>query len=213
LILGGSLSAVSAAITASRSFPDLHICLTEPTDWPGGQFTSSGVSAPDFGLLNRNADNLPETFNDLIKAASSPNLNYKCWVSTVCLMPNVVFDNYIEPTLRELPNLSLLTRSVVKKVNVDELNNIVSVTIVSRSPISSSEEWSWLFSAEVDDWYSTQPSYHYKKEIIEISADVFIEATEFGDVLALLSSVTDINVTTGVEIPSEFSTEADSNCG
>jgi ribulose 1,5-bisphosphate synthetase/thiazole synthase len=66
LILGGSLSAVSAAITASRSFPNLHVCLTEPTDWPGGQFTSSGVSAPDFGLLNRNAANLPETFNDLI---------------------------------------------------------------------------------------------------------------------------------------------------
>lgn len=87
------------------------------------------------------------------------------------------------------------------------------MTIVNRTPISSSEEWSWLFSEEVDDWYSTQPSYHYNKEIIEISAEVFIEATEFGDVLALLSSVTEINVTTGVETPTEYSIEADSNCG
>ncbi len=28
----------------------MRICLTEPTDWLGGQLTSSGVSAIDFGM-------------------------------------------------------------------------------------------------------------------------------------------------------------------
>jgi hypothetical protein len=128
-------------------------------------------------------------------------------------MPNVVFKNYIEPTLNSLPNLTLLTRSVVKNIKVDGTNNIQSVTIVSRTPVSNSDEWSWLFSEEVNDWYSTTSSLHYNKEVIEIFADVFIEATEFGDVLALLSPVTGIDVTTGVEIPDELSTESNSNCG
>lgn len=70
-----------------------------------------------------------------------------------------------------------------------------------------------MFSAEVDDWYSITPSEHYNKQVIEITAKVFIEATEFGDVLALLTTVVEINVTTGVEQPDEFSPNADSNCG
>lgn len=128
-------------------------------------------------------------------------------------MPNVVFNNYIEPTLKSLPNLSLLTRSVVKNVKVDENNKILSATIISRMPVSNSDEWSWLFSAEVDDWYSASSSLHYNKEIIEVYADVFIEATEFGDVLALLSAVTGIEVTTGVEVPNETSKESNDECG
>lgn len=93
------------------------------------------------------------------------------------------------------------------------MNNILSVTIVSRIPVSNSDEWTWLFSEEVNDWYSTTSSFHYNKEVIEVFADIFIEATEFGDVLALLSPETGINVTTGVEIPNELSTKSDSNCG
>lgn len=213
LIAGGSLSSLSAAITASESFPKLHICLTEPTDWPGGQFTSSGVSAPDFGLLNRYSENLPSSFNDLIAAASSPVLNYKCWVSTVCLMPDVVFSSYVQPTLKALPNLTLLQRTVVKQVSVAPDNAVSSVTVVTRSPVEASAEWGRLFSEEAADWYSPSPSQYYGKEVTEISARVFVDATEFGDVLALLAPVAGITVTTGVEKPSEDSLSADSNCG
>jgi hypothetical protein len=213
LIAGGALSSLSAAIAAAETFPDLHVCLTEPTDWPGGQFTVGGVSAPDYGVLNRYPENLPSSFNDLIAASATPRLNYRCWVSTVCLVPNVIFENYVQPTVNALPNLTLLQRTVVKKVAVSSDNRVSSVTVVSRTPVSPSSEWSRLFSEEAEDWYSPTPSQHYGKVVTEISAKVFVDATEFGDVLALLVPVAGITVSTGVERPTEDSTTADSNCG
>lgn len=51
LIGGGSLSALAATITAANLTRDLKIVLLEPTDWPGGQLTSSSVP-PDFGPAN-----------------------------------------------------------------------------------------------------------------------------------------------------------------
>ena len=89
---GGSLSALAAAITAvnvskygSPSERNSHVCLLEPTDWPGGQLTASSVP-PDFGVENRAEANLSKTFVDTILAViGSWNANPgQCWVSTHC---------------------------------------------------------------------------------------------------------------------------------
>ena len=45
LIVGGGTGGVAAAIAAARY--GIDVCLTEETDWLGGQFTSQGVSALD----------------------------------------------------------------------------------------------------------------------------------------------------------------------
>ena len=37
--------------------------------------------------------------------------------------------------------------------------------------------------AQVADWYSPAPSEHFDKRPLRITGDVFVEATEFGDVL------------------------------
>ncbi len=47
----GSASALAAAFGAAEASTEATICLTEPTDWLGGQMTASGVSAIDFGLI------------------------------------------------------------------------------------------------------------------------------------------------------------------
>jgi hypothetical protein len=49
VIAGGSTSALAAAFGAAEASPTASICITEPTDWLGGQMSSSGVSAIDFG--------------------------------------------------------------------------------------------------------------------------------------------------------------------
>ncbi|HEY9678396.1 MAG TPA: FAD-dependent oxidoreductase [Drouetiella sp.] len=47
LIVGGGTGGVAAALAASKVRDDLKICMTEETDWIGGQMTAQGVSALD----------------------------------------------------------------------------------------------------------------------------------------------------------------------
>ena len=45
VILGGGLGGSAAALTAAQR--TRHVCMTEPTNWVGGQMTSQGISAFD----------------------------------------------------------------------------------------------------------------------------------------------------------------------
>lgn len=90
VIGGGSLAALAAALTAanvSKSLgSDMKIILLEPTDWPGGQLTSSNVP-PDFGQQNSVVENLPQAFVDLLINVAGPTWQTnpgKCWVSYKC---------------------------------------------------------------------------------------------------------------------------------
>ncbi len=47
VVVGGSTGGLAAAIASARNAK--NTCLLQPTDWPGGQLTSGGVSAIDFG--------------------------------------------------------------------------------------------------------------------------------------------------------------------
>ena len=52
-VAGGSAASLAAALTAAEAAPELSVCLTDWTDWPGGQMTSGGVPAIDFGGINQ----------------------------------------------------------------------------------------------------------------------------------------------------------------
>jgi len=54
---GGSTAAFAAAITAAEAAKDKIVCLTEMTDWLGGQMTAGGVPAIDFGGSNKIPEN------------------------------------------------------------------------------------------------------------------------------------------------------------
>jgi NADPH-dependent 2,4-dienoyl-CoA reductase/sulfur reductase-like enzyme len=68
IVAGGSLASLSAAIFAANSSSRLTVCLTDPTDWPGGQLISSAVPAVDFGPENSNPPNpnLSAQFNEMM---------------------------------------------------------------------------------------------------------------------------------------------------
>jgi ribulose 1,5-bisphosphate synthetase/thiazole synthase len=57
VVAGGSTASLASAITAAEAAPDLRVCFTEITDWPGGQMSSGGVPAIDFGGINGLAAN------------------------------------------------------------------------------------------------------------------------------------------------------------
>lgn len=51
LIAGGGIGGTAAAIKLSQAHPQLKVCLTEETDWLGGQMTAQGVCALDENYL------------------------------------------------------------------------------------------------------------------------------------------------------------------
>lgn len=93
VILGGSTAALAAAITAAKENESLSVCLSEvrikavelmlqPTDWLGGQLTSSAVPAIDFGPHDIQPDNQNVDFAEMM--ASIPGNPGHCWVSNKC---------------------------------------------------------------------------------------------------------------------------------
>src|ERR1700722_1524013 len=72
VIVGGSTAAIAAGIAAAKAEPGLHVVLLEPTDWIGGQLTSSAVCAVDWPSV-QGCDpfqtakaNWPRIFNDIV---------------------------------------------------------------------------------------------------------------------------------------------------
>ncbi|GMI09523.1 hypothetical protein TrVE_jg10391 [Triparma verrucosa] len=183
LIVGGSTAALAAALSAADDSPKSTVCLTEPTDWAGGQLTSSLISAIDFGENNRVEECLPTNFVDMLKAAGFPDNPRGCWVSTFCYEANVLMSQWIEPQLEKRENLNTIYNTVPVGVKVAG-NTVTAVDFVSREAVPSSTPPP-TFSSQIDDWYDPEDSASFSKTLMTIECDVVIDATEFGDVLVL----------------------------
>jgi hypothetical protein len=89
LIAGGGLSGVATAYEGLLA--GKKICMTEITDWMGGQISSQGVSALDERPTQREKNHFPRGYiqlRDRIKAFYNGNMNPgKCWVSVSCFLP------------------------------------------------------------------------------------------------------------------------------
>ena len=104
----------------------------------------------------------------------------------------------------------MLLRTAVINTTRNADGSVASITVVQRTPRPAYREWSMRFSDIVDDWcasphsprsprslrftiaghhgracrYTPTDSAYFTKEVMVLSGSVFIEATEFGDVLA-----------------------------
>ncbi|KAA0159782.1 hypothetical protein FNF28_05692 [Cafeteria roenbergensis] len=210
VVAGGSTASVAAAITAAEAAPELQVCLTELTDWPGGQLTAGGVPAIDFGELNWLPENQPRSFREMIDFLGGASHNPgACWVSRTCYMPNALAEGYLLPKLRSLPNLRLLLRTAVVDTIRDPSGRISSLTAVQRTPRNASSEWTARLSDELPDWYDPNDSPAFTKATLLLSGSVFVEATELADVLV----TGNFSWTQGAESPTENATDALSGCG
>lgn len=194
VIIGGSTAALASALAATDSNSSLAVCLTEPTDWVGGQLTSSMVTAIDFGKANHGANKLPSSFVSLLRSMGWPRTNPgNCWVSTACYH---VADarKWIEAALAQrAPALRVLPLAVPVEVALEPgaSARVHSITLVQRSPRAGVElnGFDVPYSAQVRDWYNPTPSERFEKATVHLvpRRDNFtvIDASELGDLLML----------------------------
>jgi len=206
VIAGGSTAAFAAAIASARS--GARTALLEPTDWVGGQLTSSGVPAVDeawhsvesniagepelkVGLIARNPANITPCF---LNALEGMNELGDCWVSRFCFRPKLLLKQQLLRLQKSAgENLTVYLETVVKRVQVDSATGkVISLSAIRRFPRDhvKAAGYDVLPSEDLADWYSPEPSCRFNKQQLHFvgkkhGQTVFIDATEWGEVLAL----------------------------
>lgn len=161
--------------------------------------TSSGVSAIDFSHITSNGirlgkesqrpENLEGTFYNWMQAL--PGNPGACWVSDKCYEPAPFVEKKIRPAIDAEPYLKVFINTVVKSVETKE-RQIVSLSAISRTAVQGTGYERYL-SEDIADWYSNKDSKNFSKATLTFlgrddKMPVFIDATEFGDVLVLSGS-------------------------
>jgi hypothetical protein len=212
LISGGSLAALTSALSAARE--GVKTCLVEPTNWAGGQLTASAVPAIDFAwhtiakksmsILTRQPENKEENLRQWTTNLHNPG---GCWVSHHCFSPKEFLEKKINPAIKSEPNLKVFFNTVVKS-SVQEDGKITGVTLISR-PLEAVNQKTGPLSETISSWYKW-PNLELNSQKIELigenSPSIFIDASENGDLLALSSDA----FSTGAD---DEGINADSTCG
>ena len=188
VIAGGSTAALAAALAASDDLSSSQsVCLTEPTSMVGGQLTSSLLTAIDFGHFNRLVDNLPTRFVELMTAVGFPSNPGNCWVSTLCYRAEDLIDAFVKPQLaKRSQNLRVLYNTVISDIVKSPNGAVEEVVVIQRNSDFGRDV---DFSAQVEAWYDASAVPNSTVARLRpsngTSTFVVIEATEYGDVLAL----------------------------
>lgn len=240
IVVGGSTAALGAALSAAREFRTENqgrvACLTEPTNWLGGQLTASGVPAIDWphhkvpkngknlnlSGLSRDVANNPPDFAKLMASVAPPigglfqgaNSPSACWVSKRCYEPLKLLpaiDALVDPLVQS-QNLRVFMRSVPKSVKKVD-GKIASVEIIQRTQLQNSADEE-LLSQVISDWYSRTSSDKFAKNSVTLAGrdgkiPVVIDATEWGEILVLA----DASYMQGVELSESAPSVTKATCG
>jgi hypothetical protein len=202
LIVGGGLSGTAAAF---KSLKLGHtVCLTELTDWVGGQISSQGTTALDESRKQRETlfyahgyteirDRVQEKYGEL-----NPG---ECWVSASCFLPedahSILFDMLEEAEAEGGGELKWFPNTVPKDLELNaEGNQIVSLVAIQHSPAPDAPPLNTEpLSQYIEDAYTYEDSARFDKAIIQFvpsttnsagPADWYvIEATETGELIAM----------------------------
>jgi hypothetical protein len=208
LIVGAGLAGTA---TAYESLLGGHtVCMTELTDWVGGQISSQGTTALDESKEQRNLlfysrgykelrDRVEEKYGEL-----NPG---QCWVSASCFMPYdanaILMDMLAEAEAEGGGELKWFPNTVVKEMELsDDGSQIESVVAIQHSPAPGTEPLNTDFLSEIiEDAYTYADSPRLSKTIFQFvptepenqgedapprPADWYvIEATETGELVAL----------------------------
>lgn len=234
LIIGGGLSGVAAsyeALLAGRT-----VCMTEITDWVGGQISAQGTSALDERTTQRSRLFYPHGYLEFRKRIEAyyHQLNPgDCWVSESCFLPKdankLMLQQLEEAEAKGKGTLKWFPSTVVKDLAIETVPNegtgkqITSVVAIQHSAKNEYLPLNSLpLSSTIEDAYTYEDSNKFNKEVIRFvpaansdkAADWYvIEATETGEILALA----DVPYRLGVDPlsasePSSSSKAGDSYC-
>ncbi len=206
LIVGGGLSGTSTAyesLLAGRT-----VCMTELTDWVGGQISSQGTSALDEARKQRSLLFYAEGYKALRQRIEKfyGELNSgDCWVSVSCFLPrdaDTILTNMLKDAAKEGGGtLKWFPSTVVKDLQISADGRMIDGAIaIQHTPAPGEPPLNTkLLSETLIDSYSYEDSDQFTKKIIQFTppsrrsnntpegpADWYVvEATETGEVIAL----------------------------
>jgi hypothetical protein len=209
LIVGGGLAGTAAAY---ESLLMGHtVCMTELTDWVGGQISSQGTTALDESREQRRLLFYSRGYNELRQRVEAKygELNPgQCWVSVTCFMPAdanaILMDMLAEAERQGGGDLKWFPNTVVKDLGLNANGtHIDEVVAIRHRPAPGTAPLNSDFLSEIiEDAYTYRDSARLSKEIIrfvpagivpkrgpgdvERRVDWFVvEATETGELIVL----------------------------
>ncbi|MFB2970981.1 FAD-dependent oxidoreductase [Aerosakkonema sp. BLCC-F183] len=234
LIVGGGLSGSAAAYEALLA--GKTVCLTEITDWVGGQISAQGTAALDERPTQRKLLYYPRGYLELRQRIEQhyKRLNPgKCWVSESCFLPRdghkLLFGILKDAEDRGNGKLKWFPSTVIKELEISGDGKIIqSAVAIQHRPAKNAPPLNTLpLSQTIEDSYRYENSAQFDKSIIRFvpkksrksaqkpkPADWFvIEATETGELIGLA----DIPYRLGIDPrsvlePSSASEKGDAYC-
>jgi hypothetical protein len=230
LVVGGGLSGVAASYEALLT--GKTVCMTEITDWVGGQISAQGTSALDERTTQRSKLFFPRGYLELRQRIEEyyGKLNPgDCWVSESCFLPKdanqVMWEQLKDAEAKGGGKLKWFPSTVIKDLKIEKVaqkGTGKQITTAIGIQHSSNNEYLPLntlpLSSTIEDAYSYEDSEKFSKEIIRFvpastsdkSADWYvIEATETGEIVGLA----DIPYRLGIDPLSSFEPSSSSVTG
>ena len=202
LVVGGGLSGVATAyegLLAGR-----RVCLTELTDWLGGQISSQGTSALDERRTQRSKLFYSRGYLELRKLIRRQynQLNPgKCWVSESCFLPHdghkILGKMLKDAAKKGRGKLQWFPNTVIKDLDISSDGKIINSAIaIQHQPAKGAPPLNTLpLSQTIEDSYSYQNSDKFDKRIIRFTSGqtkqkdtpdwYVIDASETGEIIAL----------------------------
>lgn len=236
LVVGGGLAGAATAYEALLR--GKTVCLTDITDWVGGQISSQGTSALDERSTQRRELFFPRGYlelrNNLEKFYGKLNVG-ECWVSDSCFLPKdahtILFQQLENAARKGRGKFKWFPNTVIKDLTVETVKNagsgqqITSAIAIQHQPQANTPPLNTEpLSQIIEDAYTYADSDRLKKTIIKFTAPqkskrngkadwIVVEATETGELIGL----TDIPYKLGIDPrselePSSSSATADPYC-
>lgn len=174
LIVGGGLAGAAAAyegLLAGRT-----VCLTEITDWVGGQISSQGTSALDERTTQREQRFFPRgylQFRDrILKYYDKPNPG-GCWVSTSCFLPGdghkVLTEILKEAAQQGRGKLHWFPNTVIKDLTINQQGNFINSAVgIQHQPAPGTPPLNTEpLSQTIADSFTYENSVRFHKNIIQ----------------------------------------------
>jgi hypothetical protein len=202
LIIGGGLAGTATAyetLLAGR-----NVCMTDITDWIGGQMTSQGTSAFDEAQKQRSLLFYSRGYKELRDRVQRKygQLNPgDCWVSVSCFLPNdaqqIIVQQLQDAAKKGKGKLQWFPSTVIKDLEISSDGKLInSATAIQHSPAPDTPPLNTEpLSKIIEDAYRYEDSSRLTKKIIRFvpqtsqqkrPSDWFvIDATETGEIIAL----------------------------
>ncbi|MGB3613505.1 MAG: FAD-dependent oxidoreductase [Elainellaceae cyanobacterium] len=201
LIVGGGLAGTAAAYESLKL--GRTVCMSELTDWVGGQISSQGTSALDEAKMQRSLLFYSAGYNQLRRRIEDEygELNPgACWVSASCFLPSdahkILMEQLEEAADDGDGTLKWFPSTVIKELSLSaDGTQIESAIAIQHQPQPDTPPLnSEPLSQIIADAYEYKDSDRLAKTVIqfvplqqrEAGADWYvIEATETGELIAL----------------------------